>query len=639
MVKFKDSLRSALIIEVEDLQKSYGARFEEDGPPELTIKTKVAGRWLWVTSKADYEGNTWDYTTDRLSGDPYSAHVFHDWVGEAKTAPKSVSQPKDLHNWALLHTGYKRQYTDVGSWGVHTGRYLDDVTSEGIVKLRVESNRTFHDVSPSAETIAQQVDLTILDDRSFDALVKLLENNNPIIREIAAKLLGRLEDSRAVYPFLIQASDDESGYVREMAIKALGKLGGNKAIQKLATMLIESEYPSASVGRALIEIGESTLDSLIPAINSENERVSIAAVKAIESIGGTKAIQILNQTIDDERPSVRKCVVWALGDLGAIETIDGVIRSLEDDDPDVQRGAVQALGKLKDNRAVDPLVSALLARDRGVRSDAADVLALFDWQPSTPEETVTYLFAKQEWEKLVAMGDDAVESILQALDDEDSYHRGEILIPISKANVTFNDPRIVDSILKIYNDKEQSDSRRREAIGALGRITLPKAIRAIIRIYLSGERTQYLGKGAFDAITGLVTSDVDVAKILIPMLKRRKVEKLTKEQLEVFLKIFTVVPISRNQIKSIRPLLKAAVKRDVEKKTTKIASGLLELDKLITDLSDGDIPARETAAESIGKIGLPSAAIPLVEALEDSYPIVRQKAATALGKLGDGAFS
>ncbi|MHA1883224.1 MAG: HEAT repeat domain-containing protein [Candidatus Thorarchaeota archaeon] len=648
MMKFKKSLRQTLISEVVGVQDSYGAHFEADAPPKVKIRTKVAGPWIWIHSEADYEGATWDYTTDRLSGDPYSAHVFHDWVGEVKSAPKVVSKIEQLHEWALLHTDYKRQYTDVGSWGRHSGRWVDNITKEGIVSLRVESKRTFHDVSPTAETGPKQVDLSHFSDRSFDGLVELLKNENPFIREIAANLLGALDDLQAV-DHLIQATDDESVYVQEIAIRTLGNLSGSKAIQKLATMLIESEYPRPSVSHALAEIGEPALDSLLPALHSENERVSLAAVRIIENIRGKKAIKILNQTINDIRPAVRGQIILALGNLGAIETIENVITSLEDESTDVQKEAVRALGKLKDKRAVEPLVGVLLASDKYVRSDAAEALDLLGWQPSSPKETAWLLFAKQDWKKLVAMGDDAVETILKALDDDDNYLRGEILDPISESGITFTDPRIADAILKIYNDKTQEDYRRRDAIRALGYIPIQKSVRPLLRFYLSDERSEYLGKGAFDAITRLVTSDVDVAKILIPMLRRKKVEKLSKEQLEVFLKIFTVVPISRRQIKNITPLLEVAVKRWVEKdttvivvgkkKTSEIASGLLELDKLITELSEGDIPARENAAKAIGEIGLPSATISLVEALEDSYPPVRQKAVTALGKLGEGAFS
>ena len=100
-MKFKDSLRNAQIREVENIpQKSYGSYFTESGPPSVTIKTQVAGPWLWVTSRADYEGSTLDPSGD-TDGYDYSADMVHNWVGEAKTAPMGCQRPKIMQARAM----------------------------------------------------------------------------------------------------------------------------------------------------------------------------------------------------------------------------------------------------------------------------------------------------------------------------------------------------------------------------------------------------------------------------------------------------------------------------------------------------------------------------------------------------------
>ena len=634
-MKFTKSLRKALISEVKSVPDGYGAGFEADGPPVVEIKTTVAGPWIWVNSEADYSGATWDRTTDRVSGDPYSAHVFHNWVGAVKSAPKSVKHIEELNDWALLHTKYQRQYTDVGSWGVHSGRWVDGITKEGIVSMRVESKRSFQDVSPGAETTSMEVDLSLFKDRSRDALVGLLKNENAIIRELATKLLEPLDDLRAVEP-IIQVTDDESKYVREIAIWALGQLGGSEAIQKLATMLTESVYPSSSVSSALVEIGEPALDSLVSAIQSENERVSNAAVRIIKNIGGNKAIKILYQFIDDGRPTVRSIIVSALGELEAIEAIDGIIRSLKDENSTTQYEAIRALGILKDERAVEPLFGMLLASDKYVRSEATEVLDLLGWKPSNPEETAWYLYAKGDWEKLVAMGETAVETMLRVMDDDDAYLRGEFLESISKAHVSFTDPRIVESILKIYADKELSDSHK-EAIEALGGIENEQVVEPLLQIYIL-EKDNYAQKAAFKSIKRLARSDVGVADTLIPMMKEKPPSRFKDNEIQAYVKLLTVIPASLVQIKKITSFLKSAVERDIDKETTEIASGMLKLVKLYTDLTDGNKVTREKTVESLSKIQCPSAAIPLIKALEDDYSMVRKKAAIALGRLEEFAL-
>ena len=154
-MKFTKALREALIDEVVEVKCEYVhayMSFNQDADPELKIETQVLGPWLWIKSEADYEGSTSDPGTDRSGGDPYSAHVFHHWIGKAKSAPSEVLHLEELERWALIHTKYDRQYTDVGSWGTHTGYWVDSITPDGIVTLRIQSRERFHDVAPKAET-------------------------------------------------------------------------------------------------------------------------------------------------------------------------------------------------------------------------------------------------------------------------------------------------------------------------------------------------------------------------------------------------------------------------------------------------------------------------------------------------------
>ncbi|MFX0101374.1 MAG: HEAT repeat domain-containing protein [Candidatus Hodarchaeota archaeon] len=634
---FKDSLRDIQIGEVKILPETgHGSYFTKSGPPSVTISTQVAGPWLWVISRANYDGITLDPTAE-TDGYDYSADVVHNWIGEAQTAPKTVSYPGELQDWAILHTIYTREVDGVGWWGSHEGRWVSEVTPEGIVKLHVVSNPFFKHVHPDSETTSQEVDLSIFGDRSFEALVKLLKRKNPVIRDITVKLLGRLGDTRAVDPFLIQATGDESWFVQEMATQALGKLGGDKAIQKLASML--NEFPAGlltSISLALIEIGEPVLDSLIPILNSENEVISIATVKVFEGIGGNKAIKILTQALNDERSSVREHVVRALGELGATEAIDHLIRSLEDEDPKVQRKTIEALNKLKDKRAVEPLVGMLLARNKLVRYDAGNALAQLGWQPSNNEDTTRFLFAREEWEKLVAMGDAAIETMLLALNDDDKHIRERILPSIAMADVTFNDLRIYNSILKIFKD-DKHVKYRQEAIKALKNIRVPEAVSFLINTYIHNKNfnVRYI---VFDTLTHLVMSDVPVKDALISILERKKIDTLQKSEIEACLKLFTKVPISHQHIKTIKPWLEAIDVQEIDKDSTDIISGLLELDKLLTIFPNGDILDRESAIKSMGEIGLPAATTPLIKALGDSHPIIRQKAAKALIFLGIGAL-
>jgi len=641
-MKFKSSIKKALISEVEGVQGSYGARFEEDGPPTSTITAKRRGTWLWVTSQADYEGNTWDYTTDRAGGDPYSAHVVHDWIGKRETAPTTVSDLDELDSWALLHTRYEQEYTDVGAWGVHSDRYVRDVSSDGIVKVNVVSNRRFQDVSPVSETTIEEVDMTVFNDISFDALAVFIDGPNPFNREIAAKLLGQLGDPRAINPYLIKATNDDSNYVQERAVKALGSIGGKKAIEKLSSILLERPYPHKSVIHALSEIGELVLDSIAPALISENQRISTAAVQIIKNIGGTQANSMLIEALEGTRKrravDTLESIIRSLGELGVSKAVAGIITCLEDDESAVQLAAIRALMALEDPRAIDPLVQALVTTVPWNRDAVVEALTHLGWRPSNPDEKSRLFVAKEEWDKLIAMGESAVDTILLALTDKDDYQRGKILDPLSKAGVTFGDPRIADAILAIYKDKEQTNYRKREAIEALSCIPVPKVAAFLLREYTK-VKDNYLQRGLIDSIKNLVMADIDFASKLVSHLKKKKLDELPKEIIEAYLHLFTVIPLTQKQLETIKPWIASIETRKLKKEARKVVSELRSLELIIPAFSDGKFTTRKNAMETMNEIMIPSAVYPLIEALGDDHCYIREKAAKAIGNLGEGALT
>jgi HEAT repeat protein len=629
-MKFTNTLQKALIDEVVGIQASRGVYFEEDNPPAVEIETKNVRHWIWISTRADYEGATWDPSTDRLKGDPYSAHVFNNWIGEAKSAPKEFAHLEELDKWALIHTEYEREYTDVGSWGVHKGRWIESITPDGIVTLRIHANRRFQDVSPIVETTSEQFDINLICDISFDNLIQLLEDENAIIRELAATHLGSLGDSRAVDPFLIHSIEDDSQYVSEAAIDALGQLGGEKAIEKLIQILVKKGENRKLLMRSLVRIGEPALDSLSPLITSDDERLSIIMVQIIEAIGGVRSFDILFQALEDKRSLVRARIIKALGNAGNTKVVDVLIENLQDENPDIQQASAQALGRLQDKCAIGPLIISLLDNNYRVRADAAQALSLLDWKPSTPEETALNLFAKREWDELVTIGDGAIDIIIRALNDENQDIRDRVIVSLSQADVSLHDPRVIESILEIY---EKVADKRRAAIIALGKINLPQVVRPLIRIYILEEK-RYLQNTAFESIEFLVSSGVPMADTLIQMLMEKEVEKFEEAELQAYLKLFTVVSVSLDQLKIINPFLRLVAEKD----STKIASKLHHIYELFSDLSDVDKNVRENAVELLGESGLPSATTPLIEALKDSYSSIRKKAANALGSLGNGAL-
>jgi len=135
-----------------------GEIFTESIPPEGNIDTKQIGPWLLVTVSISYEGTTDGPTTDRAGGDPYSAQVRYDWIGPAASAPHKVTDSEELNAWAVLSTYYVREYTDVGSWGVHEGSWIESLGEDGTVTIREATGR-FQDELPESKSTGRTITL------------------------------------------------------------------------------------------------------------------------------------------------------------------------------------------------------------------------------------------------------------------------------------------------------------------------------------------------------------------------------------------------------------------------------------------------------------------------------------------------
>ena len=76
--------------------------------------------------------------------------------------------------------------------------------------------------------------------KDVNLLIKNLKNDNSTIRADAAKALGEINDTKAVYP-LIQALKDEDRNVRQWSVLALVKMGGLATEELILALESENE--------------------------------------------------------------------------------------------------------------------------------------------------------------------------------------------------------------------------------------------------------------------------------------------------------------------------------------------------------------------------------------------------------------
>ncbi|RCJ38347.1 hypothetical protein A6770_13435 [Nostoc minutum NIES-26] len=161
-----------------------------------------------------------------------------------------------------------------------------------------------------------------------------------IFREVS----GHRNNAAAVET-LITALQDEDSVVRSIAAQALGRIGTTAAVEALITALQDEDFD-----------------------------VRDSAAQALGKIGTTAAVEALITALQDEDSVVRSIAAQALGKSGNTTAVEALIMALQDEDYVVRDSAAQALGKIANGAALEPLITALGDEDSNVRESVAEAL-------------------------------------------------------------------------------------------------------------------------------------------------------------------------------------------------------------------------------------------------------------------------
>ncbi len=170
----------------------------------------------------------------------------------------------------------------------------------------------------------------------------LLNDENVVKRRHAAITLWHYSHQRSVNA-LIEALEDDDSQVRKNAVRSLGKLRSKKAIPDLIELLDDEEG------------------------DLRNQ-----VVRSLGLIGGNEVVRPLIISLEDEEKVVRMSAIWSLKVMGDKRALRGLIERMFEEDKEVRAYAAQALGDFKDQRAVKYLRHAYINdKDLSVRQNAA----------------------------------------------------------------------------------------------------------------------------------------------------------------------------------------------------------------------------------------------------------------------------
>jgi len=192
-----------------------------------------------------------------------------------------------------------------------------------------------------------------------------LRNPDPLSREYAAKALRMIGSPKTCEPLVNALASEKHGSVAFAIKEALVRIRSQDAVPLLLALLRDSTldrrvYPSAA--EVLREFGDLSInDKLLALTKSQKIHIRQAATEALGFPNNTQAIsRLVEITIDcNENSSVRYGAIGALGSIGHTRAVDALDETLNDESAMLRRETAKALGEIRCPQAVDALIKAL----------------------------------------------------------------------------------------------------------------------------------------------------------------------------------------------------------------------------------------------------------------------------------------
>ncbi len=152
-------------------------------------------------------------------------------------------------------------------------------------------------------------------------LSALLDDDNPVVRQWAATLLGRYPDE-PVGPQLIGLTTDPDPRVRKAAIQTLGLIGGDGAAECAIQLLTDpASYVRAHAVRALGELGRADQADRVSSLLGDGDWwVRLAARESLEMMGA-EVWPVLVRHLEHRDRFVRNGAAEVVQNLGVLDSL------------------------------------------------------------------------------------------------------------------------------------------------------------------------------------------------------------------------------------------------------------------------------------------------------------------------------
>lgn len=183
---------------------------------------------------------------------------------------------------------------------------------------------------------------------TIPALVKTLNDPNEAVRLAASDRLAKMGEPAV--SALIEALKSDEPKVLLLAVRALERIGpdAKAAVPALEDLFLDSKHDLfAPAARALAKIGKDSLFVFIAALKDDRDEIRSAAIQSLAAIG-VEAAPALVDALGDERVETRRLAAQHLSRLkiGDKFAVLGLAQALQDEDEQVRQNAANGLQAL-----------------------------------------------------------------------------------------------------------------------------------------------------------------------------------------------------------------------------------------------------------------------------------------------------
>jgi len=203
-------------------------------------------------------------------------------------------------------------------------------------------------------------------DHSGVCLITMLQDSCPLVRKVAATVLGRLGETRSIdgLGMLLKDSDDNVRLAAANSLKALGWRPSSNEDEARFEIALGNAKAAARAGGAAVQ-------ALVKELKHDTSFVRRAVAEALEDLDDPRMMKPLLEALGDEDPTVRVSVIHALSKVNSEGAAAALLTRLSrEKDPRVRLAAAEVLGKRNDPGLVPAFVGLLSDSNFEVRVSA-----------------------------------------------------------------------------------------------------------------------------------------------------------------------------------------------------------------------------------------------------------------------------